>query len=81
MCWLPGDLHHGVHVVRLAEAVLAQDQEELEKDPAAVLEEVLHPDPVGVEVRPQECKVATFKIHLHFVIQMCAKLEEPWSSG
>lgn len=49
-CWFVANLHHGVHVVRLAKTVPAQDQEEHEEDPVDFLEEVLHTDPLCFEV-------------------------------
>lgn len=46
-----GDLHHGVHVIRVTETVPKAHQEKREEVTTPGLEEMVHADPVGLEVR------------------------------
>lgn len=50
-CTFTGDLHHGVHVIRVPETVPKTHQEKCEEVTAPGLEEMVHTDPVGLEVR------------------------------
>jgi len=50
-CTHTGDLHHGVHVIRVPETVPKTHQEKCEEVTTPGLEEMVHTDPVGLEVR------------------------------